>query len=81
MHEAQKLKEAWYFLVEMHAKVPDPHAFVHCLSAFLSASRPPVQYLVPVKEWRFESSLRQLLPSSCLAHRRCLHFCPRSSAS
>lgn len=44
MHEGQKLKEAWYFLGEMHAKVRDPHAFVHCLSAFLSASRSAAQY-------------------------------------
>jgi hypothetical protein len=44
MHEAQKLKEAWYFLIEMHAKVRDPHALAHCLSAFLSAARSAAQY-------------------------------------
>lgn len=44
MHESQKLKEAWYFLGQMHASVRDPHAFVHCLSAFLSASRSVAQY-------------------------------------
>lgn len=52
MHEAQKLKEAWYFLGEMHAKVRDPHAFVHCLSAFLSASRSPIQYALAEAEAR-----------------------------
>jgi hypothetical protein len=52
MHEAQKLKEARYFLSEMHAKVRDPHAFVHCLSAFLSASRSPIQYALAEAETR-----------------------------
>ncbi|MEX2286161.1 MAG: hypothetical protein WD648_03665 [Planctomycetaceae bacterium] len=44
MHEDHKLKEGWYFLSEMHAKLRDPHAFVHCLSAFLSAARSAAQY-------------------------------------
>jgi len=44
MYEAQKLKEARYFLGEMNAKVRDRNAFIHCLSAFLSASRSVAQY-------------------------------------
>lgn len=52
MHEEQKIKEAWYFLGEMHAKVRDPHAFAHCLSAFLSASRSPIQYALAEAETR-----------------------------
>ncbi len=44
MHEPEKLKEARYFLAEMHAKQGDPNAFVHLLSAFLSAARSVAQY-------------------------------------
>lgn len=50
MHESQKVKEAWFFLGEMHSRLRDPHAFVHCLSAFLSASRSPIQYALAEAE-------------------------------
>jgi hypothetical protein len=44
MHEDRKLKEAWFFLTEMHGRVHDPSAFIHLLSAFLSAARSVAQY-------------------------------------
>jgi hypothetical protein len=44
MHEQRKLKEAWFFLGEMHVRGRDPSAFIHLLSAFLSASRSVAQY-------------------------------------
>lgn len=44
MHEERKLKEAWFFLGEMHARERDPSAFIHLLSGFLSAARSVAQY-------------------------------------
>jgi len=44
MHEDRKLKEARFFLGEMHTRERDPCAFIHLLSAFLSASRSVAQY-------------------------------------
>jgi hypothetical protein len=44
MHEARKLKEAWFFLVEMNTRERDPSAFIHLLSGFLSAARSVAQY-------------------------------------
>ncbi len=44
MHEERKLKEAQFFLGEMHARQRDPSAFIHLLSGFLSAARSVAQY-------------------------------------
>lgn len=44
MHESHKIKEARFFLSEMHARRRDPSAFVHLLSAFLTAARSVAQY-------------------------------------
>ncbi len=44
LHEDRKLKEAWSYLVEMHARERDPSAFIHLLSGFLSAARSVAQY-------------------------------------
>jgi hypothetical protein len=44
MHEARKLKEAWFFLGEMNTRERDPSAFIHLLSGFLSAARSVAQY-------------------------------------
>ncbi len=48
MHEDRKLKEAWFYLSEMHTRQRHPSAFIHLLSGFLSAARSVAQY--PHKE-------------------------------
>jgi hypothetical protein len=44
MHEADKIKEAAYFLTLLHAKQNEPDEFPHLLSAFLAAARSVTQY-------------------------------------
>lgn len=44
MHEAEKIKEAGYFLTLLHAKQNEPNEFPHLLSAFLAAARSVTQY-------------------------------------
>ena len=44
MYEKQKVAEARYFLSRMETERPEPEAFKHNLSAFLSASRSVMQY-------------------------------------
>ncbi len=55
MYEPAKLKEAWYFLSEMHAKHDDPNAFVYLLSAFLSSARSVAQYACKEAEGQADS--------------------------
>jgi len=44
MHETEKIKEAGYFLTQLHAKQNEPNEFPYLLSAFLAAARSVTQY-------------------------------------
>lgn len=44
MHEGAKIKEAGYFLTQLHAKQNEPNEFPYLLSAFLATARSVTQY-------------------------------------